>query len=78
MLQCTIGQTGVICEGMNDNGCCGVYSDEGVAARNFRIRICDFQEIRKPIVVVKAKKRVGQQKQTKKNVKSGTVAVVEQ
>ena len=69
MLICKIGQVGVVCEGMKDNGGCNVYSYEGVAARNYRTNVCAFQEVRKPIVVIKANKvRVGQQKQAHKQV----------
>ena len=66
MLPCIIGQIDKkVCDGMKTNGCCKVYARKGVAARNYRMGICNFNEIRKPVVVVKSKARVGQQKQAK-------------
>ena len=66
MLQCIIGQLGN-CEGMEENGKCSVYSQEGVISRNFRRGTCEFMEIRRPNKSAADRRiRVGQQKQSKR------------
>jgi len=75
MLPCIIGQINqAVCDGLKENGCCKIYLDEGVAIRNYHWGSCPFDIIRRPITEVeKGRTRVGQQKQSKKKVKSGNV-----
>jgi len=62
-----------ICPGVDENGHCTVFTDEGVAAKE-RYGYCNYKEIRRPVTETEIKRiRVGQQKQAKRKVKPGNV-----
>ena len=69
-MYCNIAQKGdFICPGIDENGNCTVFTDEGVLSKE-RHGICNYKEIRRPKTEVAATQvRVGQQKQ-KKNKKN--------
>jgi len=55
-----------ICPGVDENGHCTVFTDEGVIAKE-RYGYCNYKEIRRPKTeVTTTLTRVGQQKQKKK------------
>jgi len=55
-MECKLGKA-LGCEGLNKEGSCGVYHDEGVALRMDQ-GICEFKNIRAPKVGIHAPKAV--------------------